>query len=101
MTTPAPAASALVISPEYLMPPSAMTGMLASRVARKASAIAVICGTPAQITAIAEAFRATPDASIPVIASGTKSFGNRRDLRHAGAGNHAEGADETETYSHL
>src|SRR5512146_2692702 len=34
ITTLAPAASALVMSPEYLMPPSAMMGMPASRVAR-------------------------------------------------------------------
>ncbi len=41
---------ALVTSPEYLMPPSAMTGMLCSRAARYASAIAVICGMPAPVT---------------------------------------------------
>ena len=34
MTQSAPAASALVISPEYLMPPSAITGMRVLRAAR-------------------------------------------------------------------
>src|SRR5579864_7521767 len=50
ITTLAPAASALVTSPEYLMPPSAMTGIWASRVARAHSAMAVIWGTPAPVT---------------------------------------------------
>src|SRR5260370_7657182 len=50
MTTLAPAAMALVTSPEYLIPPSAITGMPSSRQARAASAIAVICGTPAPVT---------------------------------------------------
>jgi len=65
------------------MPPSAMTETSLSRVARAASAMAVICGTPApvttrvvtgagvpQITAIAEAARATRDSDISVIADG-------------------------------
>src|SRR5208282_5107714 len=50
ITAEAPAASALTISPEYLMPPSAITGTPESRVARAASAIAVICGTPTPVT---------------------------------------------------
>ena len=47
---------ALVMSPEYLMPPSAISGTPAPRVALRA-------------------------------------LGDRRDLRHAGAGDHARGAD--------
>src|ERR1035441_2575034 len=50
MTVSAPAAIALVTSPEYLMPPSAISGTPASRVARAHSAIAVIWGTPAPET---------------------------------------------------
>src|ERR1035441_5464149 len=50
ITELAPAAMALVISPEYLMPPSAMTGIPCSRAARAASAMAVICGMPAPVT---------------------------------------------------
>ena len=50
ITVEAPAAMALVTSPEYLMPPSAMTGILRSRPARKASEIAVIWGMPAPVT---------------------------------------------------
>ena len=50
MTELAPAAMALVTSPEYLMPPSAITGTPCSRAAREASAMAVICGIPAPVT---------------------------------------------------
>ena len=50
MTLDAPAASALVMSPEYLIPPSAMTGICASAAAREASITAVSCGTPAPVT---------------------------------------------------
>ncbi len=50
MTTLAPAAMALEMSPEYLTPPSAMMGTPVSRAAREASAMAVICGTPAPVT---------------------------------------------------
>ena len=50
MHTLAPAAMALVTSPEYLMPPSAMTGMPRGWAARAASAMAVICGIPAPVT---------------------------------------------------
>jgi hypothetical protein len=46
----APAASALARSPEYLMPPSAITGAPDSRAARKASDTAVSCGTPTPAT---------------------------------------------------
>ena len=38
------------MSPEYLMPPSAMTGTPASPPARAQSLIAVICGTPTPAT---------------------------------------------------
>src|SRR5437879_5657452 len=48
ITLSAPAASAFTASPEYLMPPSAMTGM--SPAPRTASTIAVICGTPIPVT---------------------------------------------------
>src|ERR1700722_15931741 len=47
MTTLAPAAMALVTSPEYLMPPSAMIGIPRGPAARKASEMAVIWGMPA------------------------------------------------------
>src|SRR5262249_61719186 len=50
MTLEAPAASALVMSPEYLMPPSAITGIFASAAVREASMMAVGCGTPAPVT---------------------------------------------------
>ena len=50
MTTLAPAAMALVTSPEYLMPPSAMMGMPCLLAARVASAMAVIWGIPAPVT---------------------------------------------------
>ena len=42
----APAASALARSPEYLMPPSAITGMPVFFASSTESMIAVICGTP-------------------------------------------------------
>src|ERR1035438_2341657 len=50
MTASAPAAMALVMSPENLMPPSAINGTPAGPVAREHSAIAVSCGTPAPET---------------------------------------------------
>jgi hypothetical protein len=50
MTDEAPAARAFTMSPENLMPPSAMIGISALAVARAASAIAVICGMPAPET---------------------------------------------------
>ena len=46
----APAASALARSPEYLMPPSAITGTSAFFAASTASMIAVSCGTPTPAT---------------------------------------------------
>ena len=64
MTQLAPAAMALVMSPEYLMPPSAMTGTLA-------------------------------------VAGGASGFGDRRDLRNAGAGHDARGADGAGTDADL
>ena len=50
IATSAPAAIALARSPEYLMPPSAITGTPASRAASTASMIAVSCGTPTPAT---------------------------------------------------
>ena len=50
MVTAAPAAIALLMSPEYLMPPSAITGTPVPLAARAASRMAVICGTPAPVT---------------------------------------------------
>ena len=50
MTLSAPAAIALARSPEYLMPPSAMTGTPAARAASAQSMIAVSCGTPTPAT---------------------------------------------------
>jgi hypothetical protein len=49
MTVDAPAASALTMSPEKRMPPSAMTGMRSST-PRTASMMAVSCGTPTPVT---------------------------------------------------
>ena len=57
-----------LISPEYLMPPSAMMGTPASRVARAASAIAVICGTPDAGHDARGADRARPDADFDAVA---------------------------------
>src|SRR5436853_366235 len=48
ITLSAPAASALTTSPEYLMPPSAITGTSPAPVT--ASTIAVICGMPTPVT---------------------------------------------------
>src|SRR5207249_1011357 len=48
ITLEAPAARAFTTSPEYLMPPSAMTGT--SPAAATASRIAVTCGTPTPVT---------------------------------------------------
>src|ERR1043166_3839825 len=48
MTDAAPAAIALTTSPEYLTPPSAMTGT--SSAPRTASSMAVIWGTPTPVT---------------------------------------------------
>src|SRR6202023_1519210 len=50
ITVWAPAASALVRSPENLMPPSAMTGTPCGAAARAQSRMAVTCGTPAPVT---------------------------------------------------
>ena len=50
MAQSAPAASALARSPEYLMPPSAITGVPVACAASTASMIAVSCGTPTPAT---------------------------------------------------
>ena len=50
MTVSAPATSAFAMSPEYCSPPSAITGMPASRAARDASYTAVTWGTPTPAT---------------------------------------------------
>ena len=50
ITVSAPAAIALAMSPEYCMPPSAITGTPAGRQATAASMIAVTCGTPTPAT---------------------------------------------------
>src|SRR5207247_9902554 len=50
ITQDAPAASALEMSPEYLIPPSAMSGTPVPCATRAASMIAVNCGTPAPVT---------------------------------------------------
>src|SRR5512141_3279612 len=50
MTEEAPAASTFVMSPENLMPPSAMTGMPDLSASLQQSMTAVICGTPAPDT---------------------------------------------------
>src|SRR5262249_10359028 len=46
----APAAMALARSPEYLMPPSEITGTFCLRQASTASTTAVSCGTPTPAT---------------------------------------------------
>ena len=50
MTLAAPAARALVMSPEWRMPPSAITGMPSSLAAAATFEIAVICDTPTPVT---------------------------------------------------
>ena len=50
MTVSAPATSAFAMSPEYCSPPSAITGMPASRAASDASYTAVTWGTPTPAT---------------------------------------------------
>ncbi len=50
MATDAPAAMALARSPEYLIPPSAMTGAPDALAAREASITAVSWGTPTPAT---------------------------------------------------
>ena len=50
ITAEAPAAMALVTSPEYLMPPSAMIGTSWRSATSTQSAMAVICGTPMPAT---------------------------------------------------
>src|SRR5438876_9022142 len=50
ITQDAPAANALEMSPEYLIPPSAMSGTSVPWAARAASMMAVNCGTPAPVT---------------------------------------------------
>ena len=63
MTACAPAAMALGISPEYLMPPSAMMVTPVPSAALAQSATAVSCGTPmpATIAGGADAARADTD----------------------------------------
>src|SRR5512134_1985177 len=46
----APAASAFTTSPEYLTPPSEITGTPCAAAARAHSSTAVICGTPTPAT---------------------------------------------------
>ena len=52
MTECAPAAIALAISPEYLIPPSAMKGIPFFLNALATSLMAVICGTPTPATTL-------------------------------------------------
>ncbi len=52
ITTLAPAAIAFVISPEYLTPPSAITGISYSAAAFEQFITAVICGTPIPVTTL-------------------------------------------------
>src|SRR5690625_3742554 len=88
MTAWAPAASALMISPEYLIPPSAITGTPYFSASSAQSWTAVICGTPTPATtrvvqiepgpiptltidapALINAFVASPVATLPAIIS--------------------------------
>ena len=50
MAQSAPAAMALARSPEYLMPPSAITGVSVFRATSMVSMMAVSCGTPTPAT---------------------------------------------------
>ena len=50
--TEPPAASALVISPEYLIPPSAIIGISLFLVTSNTSIMAEICGTPIPATTL-------------------------------------------------
>ncbi len=70
MAQRAPAASALARSPEYLMPPSAITGTSASSATATASMMAVSCGTPTPATTRGGADRAGADADLDRIGAG-------------------------------
>ena len=64
MTLDAPAAIALVTSPEYLTPPSAMIGTSCRSATRAQSAMAVICGTPMPATTRVVQMLPGPDADL-------------------------------------
>ena len=73
MTVSAPAAMALTMSPEYVMPPSAITGMPSRRARRVVCQIADSCGMPAplmtRVVQIDPAPTPTLTASAPAAAS--------------------------------
>ncbi len=79
MTTSAPAAMALTMSPLYLMPPSAMIGTPCLRAARAQSKMAVICGMPApemtRVVQIEPAPTPTLIASAPASISASRALG--------------------------
>ena len=75
ITVSAPAAIALVTSPEYLTPPSATSGTPVPRTARAHSRIAVICGTPAPETTRVVQMEPGPIPTLmPSTPSDTSSF---------------------------
>ena len=71
MTDDAPAAKAFVISPEYLMPPSAITGIPVPDKALAQSAMAVSCGMPAPDTILVVQIDPGPT---PTLTASTPAF---------------------------
>src|SRR2546427_4839251 len=78
MTDEAPAAIALVTSPEYLIPPSEMIGTFA-RAAAAHSATAVNCGTPAPATI--RVVQMEPGPTPTLMASGPAAIRSRTDRK--------------------
>ena len=73
ITESAPAASALEISPENLIPPSAITFTVVPLVALATSDIAVICGTPTPATILVVQIDPGP---IPTLTASTPALIN-------------------------
>src|SRR5699024_2684115 len=67
----APAAIALVISPEYLIPPSAITGISYSLAASAQFILAFICGTPIPVTTLVVHIEPGP---IPTLTASAPAF---------------------------
>ena len=78
MTHEAPAAMALVMSPEYLMPPSPMMGPVPYWRPRPASMMAVICGTPMPATTRVVQMEPGPMPTFTVSAPAIRSAWLRR-----------------------
>ena len=70
----APAAIALAMSPENLMPPSAMTGTSLSFRADTTLAIAEICGTPTPVTILVVHIEPGPMPTLMASAPASTNF---------------------------